>query len=280
MLTTLQAVILGLLQGITELFPISSLGHSVILPALLGWNIDQSGPYFLPFLVLTHLATALVLLGFFWRDWMYILQGILRSLFTRRLRGDPYAKLGWLLIVGSVPAGLLGLIFQKKLEALFADPKMAAAFLFCNGLLLLGCELLARKKKIYDASNKDARLARLSWGHSLGIGFAQSLALLPGFSRTGSALGGGLLAGLGHEDAARFSFLLSTPIILAAAVLEVPHLFHAGSGTLYPALLGAVCAALAAWVSVTFLVRYFKTHTLWPFGIYCLVAGLLAFILL
>jgi undecaprenyl-diphosphatase len=282
MLTTLQAIILGLVQGITELFPVSSLGHSVILPALLGWQINQSGPYFLPFLVLTHLATALVLLGFFWRDWMYIVQGILRSFFTRRLAGDPYAKLGWLLIVATIPAGLVGLIFEKKLQLLFANPKAAAVFLFCNGLLLLGAEILRRKKKVLRGSEAqvDVRLARLSWASALSIGASQILGLFPGLSRNGASLGGGLLAGLSHEDALRFSFLLSTPIILAAAVLEVPQLFHAGAGTLHPALLGAVCAAVAAWASIKFLLRYFKTRTLLPFGIYCLVAGALAFILL
>ena len=287
MLTYFQAIVLGLLQGVTELFPVSSLGHSVILPALLGWNFDQTSSYFLPFLVLTHLATALVLLGFFWKDWVYIVQGILRSFFTRKLQGDPYARLGWLLIVGTVPAGLLGLIFQKKLEPLFANPKLAAALLFCNGLLLLGCEILRRKAtsnvltEAMDAgTSADIRIANTSWAHTLGIGTAQALALFPGLSRTGATLGGGLLSGLKHEDAARFSFLLSTPIIFAAAFLKVPHLLAADHETLYPALLGAALSGLAAWASITFLLRYFKTHTLWPFAIYCLAAGLLAFILL
>jgi undecaprenyl-diphosphatase len=285
MLTLAQAATLGILQGVTELFPISSLGHSVILPALLHWQIDQSSLYFLPFLVLTHLATALVLLAFFWRDWVYIVQGILRSLFTRKLKGDPYAKLGWLLIAGTVPVGLIGLLFQKKLEVLFADPKVAAMFLFCNGILLLGCELLRRKERRGDSVpsdeiSRDVRLANLSWLQGLGIGLSQALGLLPGLSRSGASLGGGLIAGLNHEQALRFSFLLSTPIILAAAVLEVPKLFHADHATLYPALFGALLAAVAAWFSLKFLVRYFKNHTLWPFGLYCLAAGAIAFFLL
>ncbi len=279
MLTTLQAAILGVLQGVTELFPISSLGHSVILPGLLGWQIDQASDYFLPFLVLTHLATALVLLGFFWRDWLYLIQGVLRSFFTRSLKGDPYAKLGWMLIVGTIPAGLLGLIFQTKLAALFADPKTVAIFLALNGILLGAIELLRRRGSQLFAGG-DARIARLSFLQTLGVGTMQALALLPGFSRTGAALGGGLVAGLAHEDAARFSFLLATPIILAAAVLKVPHILHAPSATLVPALVGALCAAVAAFFSVRFLTHYFKTNTLLPFAIYCLLAGVVSFFLM
>ena len=272
MLTIFQAAVLGVLQGVTELFPISSLGHSVILPSLLHWNVDQSGEYFLSFLILTHLATALVLLGFFWRDWLYITQGVLRSFFTRSLIRDPEARLGWLIIAATIPAGILGLVFQKKLGTFFAEPKTVALFLCLNGAILVGAELLRRHKGQLFAGGTNS-IARLSFLKGLGIGTAQALALLPGFSRTGAALGGGLLAGLSHEDAAHFSFLLATPLIFAAALLKVPHLFLADRTILIPALVGALCAGVAAYFSITFLTRYFKSNTLWPFAIYCFVVG-------
>lgn len=273
MLTFAQAATLGLLQGVTELFPISSLGHSVILPSLLHWNINQSDPNFLPFLVLTHVATALVLFFYFWREWLSIIVGVLRSLVRRNL-DDRFARIGWLLIVGTIPAGIVGLLFQNALASLFANAKAAAVFLALNGLLLAGAELLRRRRDI------GTRVSRLSWLQAAGIGFAQCVALLPGFSRTGSTLGGGLLVGLSHEDAARFSFLLATPIIFAAAAVKVPHILAAPQSTLLPALLGALCAAVAAFLSIRFLINYFKTKTLWPFAIYCLLAGTIAFFLL
>jgi undecaprenyl-diphosphatase len=282
MLSTAQAAVLGAIQGLTELFPISSLGHSVLLPALLGWNIDQSGQYFLPFLVLTHLATALVLLGFFWQEWLLILGGMLRSLTRRSLvQENPYARLGWLLVVGSIPAGALGFLFQKRLTALFAAPHAVAAFLFLNGLLLFAAEFV-RKRRAHSAhTNPAAADARLTWAQAIGIGCMQCLALLPGLSRTGSTLAGGLWSGLSHEEAARFSFLLATPVIFAAALLEVPKLAFAGTeAVLFPALVGALCAAAAAYASVRFLTRYFKTKTLLPFAWYCTLAGALLFFIL
>src|ERR671937_796446 len=201
-----QAIILGLLQGFSELFPISSLGHSVILPQLLGWDIHQNDSYFITFLVATHLATALVLLGFFWRDWVRILRGLGRSLRDREIaETDTDAKLGWLLVVGTIPAG----------------------------------------------------------------------ALVPGISRSGVTMGGGLLVGLSNEDAARFAFLLATPIIGAAAALKLPELFGSqGNGVRGPALVGALFAALTAYLSVRFLMRFFETNRLTPFAAYCLAAGL------
>jgi undecaprenyl-diphosphatase len=299
MLTYLQAILLGFLQGVTELFPISSLGHSVLVPSLVGWQVDQTDPFFVSFLVLTHLATALVLLGFFWRDWLQMAIGVLRSLFVRPLlaetRANPYARLGWLLIVGTIPAGLIGLLFQKKFEALFAAPQAAALFLIGNGLLLYFAEWLAlrnRKREVARsmaanapgvseiAGSVDERIALLSWWRALGVGTMQCLALFPGFSRTGAAMTGGLAAGLSHEDAARFSFLLATPIILAAAVLKVPHLVLVGGQGMNIALAGAAAAAIAAYLSVRYLSRYFKTRTMRPFAAYCLAAGLVALLAL
>jgi undecaprenyl-diphosphatase len=276
----LQAAILGLLQGAAELFPVSSLGHSVILPRLLGWNIHQNDDYFLTFLVATHLATALVLLGFFWSDWVRIAQGLGRSLREREIRpGDSDARLGWLLVVGTIPAGLLGLLLEHALRSVFASAQSAAAFLCLNGLMLFGAEALRRRAPGPDPllPDADARIAtRTTWREALGVGAAQAIALLPGFSRSGATMGGGLLAGLSNEDAARFAFLLATPIIGAAAVLKLPELMGSqGDGVRGPALLGAACAALTAYVSVRFLMRFFETNRLTPFAVYCVVAGVL-----
>jgi undecaprenyl-diphosphatase len=272
-----QAALLGLLQGATELFPVSSLGHSVIVPRLLGWDIHQQDEFFLTFLVATHLATAIVLFGFFWRDWMRILAGLGRSLRDRGLEPDDRdARLGWLLVIGTIPAGLLGLVFEHPLRSLFASPIAASLFLFGNGLLLLAAEHWRRNAPVrHDARFSDERLAtELSAGTSVGIGVAQALALLPGFSRSGAAMAGGLRAGLSNEDAARFSFLLATPLIGLAALYKLPDLLGSqGDGVRGPALVGAVCAAATAFLSVRFLVRFFETNRLTPFAYYCLTAG-------
>jgi undecaprenyl-diphosphatase len=270
-----QGAMLGLLQGVTELFPISSLGHSVILPELLGWNIHQGDPYFLSFLVATHIATALVLLWFFRRDWARILRGLGRSLRDREIgQGDSDAKLGWLLVVGTIPAGILGLTLEHSLRTLFASPQAASIFLALNGLLLFGAEHLRRRAPQTDTDD-DVRIARqVGWSQSVVIGAAQALALIPGFSRSGAAMGGGLLVGLSHKDAARFAFLLATPVIGAAGVLKLPELAGSqGNGVRGPAALGALCAGATAYLAVRFLMRYFETRTLIPFAIYCLVAG-------
>jgi undecaprenyl-diphosphatase len=275
-----QAVVLGLLQGAAELFPVSSLGHSVLVPRLLGWDIHSGDDAFLTFLVATHLATALVLLGFFWADWVRIVRALGRTLARRRLdRDDPDERLAWLLVAGTVPAGLIGLAFEHALRDVFGSARAVAIFLALNGLMLLGAERLRRRAPVPEPAASpavaDARLARrLTFREAAGIGVAQALALLPGFSRSGAAMSGGLLAGLSNEDAARFAFLLATPIIGAAAVLKLPELAgHQGDGVRGPALAGAICAAVSAYLSVRFLVRYFASGRLTPFGIYCLVAG-------
>jgi undecaprenyl-diphosphatase len=271
-----QAVVLGLLQGFSELFPISSLGHSVILPKLLGWNIHQNDSFFLTFLVATHVATALVLLGFFWRDWVRILRGLGRSLRDRGVAADDGdAKLGWLLVVGTIPAGILGLLLEHKLRSIFASPQSAAIFLFLNGFLLYGAELLRRRAPQAEHGDPDGRIARrIDYRGAFGVGAAQALALIPGFSRSGATMGGGLLIGLSNEDAARFAFLLATPIIGAAGALKLPELVGSqGNGVRGPALVGAVCAAVTAYLSVRFLMRFFETNRLTPFAIYCALAG-------
>jgi len=268
-------VVLGLLQGVSELFPVSSLGHSVILPQLLGWNIHQNDPYFITFLVATHLATALVLLGFFWRDWVRIVKGLGRSLRDRGIDpADTDAKLAWLLIVGTIPAGILGLLLEHKLRGVFASAASASAFLIVNGFMLFGAELLRRRAPQVEQDD-DARIARqVGWGGAFGVGAAQALALIPGLSRSGATMGGGLLVGLSNKDAARFAFLLATPIIGAAALLKLPDLAGSqGDGIRGQALVAALCSALTAYLAVRFLMRFFETNTLIPFAVYCVLAG-------
>jgi undecaprenyl-diphosphatase len=283
MLSYFQAAILGVLQGISELFPISSLGHSIILPALLGWTVDQNANYFLTFLVATHFATATVLFFIYRSDWVRIISGILKSFRLGKIPPDPDAKLGWLLVVGTVPAGIVGILFQKQVQELFTSPSYVASFLVLNGVLLYAAELLRTKAKsggsVLDADERIA--AELSWRQSTGVGVMQVLALLPGFSRTGSTIAGGLMVGLAHEDALRFSFLLATPIIAAAAALKLPVLFASRDApAIEAALLGATCAAIASYLSVKFLTRYFKTRTLTPFAVYCSLSGLISLLLL
>ena len=295
LITYFQAIVIGLLQGVTELFPISSLGHAVILPKLLGWHLNQKQPYFLAFLVATHLATALVLFLFFFREWMRILRGIGRSLRGREIAADDAdARLGWLLIVGTIPAGIIGLLFEHPLRTLFASPKAASAFLAVNGLLLLAAERLRRRApgaeerarelerapETSTSESAEKRLATLGFREAIGVGTAQAAALFPGISRSGVTIGGSLFVGLTHEDAARYAFLLATPIIGAAAVLKLPDLFGSnGNGVRGPALAGAVCAGVAAWASVKFLMRYFETNRLTPFAAYCLAAGVICLVI-
>jgi undecaprenyl-diphosphatase len=292
--TFFQAIILGLTQGIAELFPISSLGHSVLLPGLLGWNLNQNAETFLEFLVATHLATAIVLFVIYFKDWVRIIKGIFRSLAAREVSdADLDAKLGWLLVVSTIPAGIMGLLLKDQITGWFLSPQSAATFLTLNGLLLLLAEWL-RKRAARTAANtqntanaenlqnNDARIAkRLSFWQSFKVGILQVLALIPGFSRTGSTLAGGLMVGLSHEDSLRYSFLLATPIIGAAALLEIPPLLTSGNTALIEvSFAGAIAAALAAWFAVKFLTRYFKTKNLTPFAIYCIAVGIISAILL
>jgi undecaprenyl-diphosphatase len=255
----------------------------VILPGLLGWDIHQNDNFFLAFLVATHLATALVLLGFFWHDWVRIVRGLLRSLQLREIKSDDTdAKLGWMLVVGTIPAGLIGLLLEHSLRHLFASPTSASFFLMLNGFLLYGAELLRRRAPGPDelVPDPDVRIARrLDWREALGVGTAQALALIPGFSRSGATMGGGLLAGLSNEDAARYAFLLATPIIGAAAVLKIPDLLGPdGDGVRGQALVGSLCAAVTAYIAVRFLMRYFHTNRLTPFAFYCGLAGFSSFV--
>lgn len=279
-LSYLQAIIIGLLQGVSELFPVSSLGHSVLIPALIGgsWShlVTQSSsqdsgssPY-LAFIVALHVATAVALIIFYWRTWLRIIKGFFRTL-PKRKAEDSDERLAWLLIIGTIPVGITGLALEHTFRTLFAKPLAAAIFLTINGLILFGAEQLRKR-----ASVKPKRsLEKLEYKEAATIGFFQVFALLAGISRSGISMVGGLLRGLSHEDAANFSFLLATPVILAAGVLKLPSLFGpAGHGIHDQVLAGAVVAGIAAYFSVRFLTKYFETKTLKPFAIYCLVVGL------
>jgi undecaprenyl-diphosphatase len=217
------------------------------------------------------------LLGFFLRDWERIVRGLGRSLREREIRADDTdARLGWLLVVGTVPAGVIGLLLEHPLRTLFASPASAAVFLTVNGLLLLVFERLRLRPPRPDdhLGDSDRRIARLRWRDAIGVGTAQAAALVPGISRSGITMGGGILFGLSNEDAARYSFLLATPIIGAAAVLKLPELFGPeGDGVRGQALVGALCAALTTYFAVKFLLRFFETNRLTPFGVYCIAAG-------
>jgi len=272
--TFLQAMLLAVLQGVSELFPVSSLGHTVLLPALFGWRIDRSDPTFLAFVVALHLGTALALLVFYRADWARIAGGLTRSVVRGRIGEDPDERLGWLLVAGTIPLALVGVFLEEPVKRLFGSATLVAGFLILNAFVMFSGERLKRAK------SGDIALGALPYPSGVGVGFSQALALLPGISRSGSSIVTGLLVGLDHEDAARFSFLLATPAIGAASVLEIPRLFApAAHGVLIESLVGGVVAAVTAYASVTFLTRYFRTNDLRPFGWYCLVFGSVCLVL-
>ncbi len=277
-ITYFQAVVLGALQGIAEPFPISSLGHGVIAPQLFGWNIHQNDSFFLAFLVATHCATAVVLFCFFFKDWMRIFRGMGRSLRDRQIGAtDSDARLGWLLVAGTIPAGVIGLLLENPLRTLFASAQTAAIFLTLNGVLLLIFERFRRRPPRPGdyLGDSDKRISKMSFKQAFAIGTAQAAALVPGISRSGITMGGGLLTGLSNEDAARYAFLLATPIIGAAGVLKLPELLGStGNGVRAQALVGALAAAFTTYLAVRFLLRFFETNRLTPFGIYCILAGI------
>lgn len=353
-LTYLQAAVIGLIQGITEMFPISSLGHGVLIPALIGgdWastlNVNGTRTPYLAFIVGLHVATALALMAYFWRDWVRIIRGFFSSLRTREIETADQ-KLAWMIIFATIPVGVVGVVFQEEFRTLFGTAIYAGIFLFINGLILLAGEFYQRRtaaradslrtghsratvaesagavvaagshstsvftdpaamslpaRPIAESNGvpvlddsapgerteaertsggldeesaglaADRRLARLGNPQAVLIGSAQILALLAGISRDGVVMVAGVFRGLSREDAARFSFLLSTPVILAAGVLKLPVLFGPlGRGIAGPVLLGSALAAVAAYLSIRFLVNYLRTRTLTPFAIYCLIAG-------
>jgi undecaprenyl-diphosphatase len=286
-MSLLHAIVISLLQGAFELFPVSSLGHTVLIPALLGWNEWQSGDpnnaSFVAFVVVLHLGTAAALLTFFWRDWLRIIAAVLRSIGNRKLSDDPDEHFGWLIAVGTIPAGILGFLLETPLKSLFSKPILVACFLVLNGVMMLAGERLRRRQRVAVAvgdgivatESRGTAIADVGFKEGIGIGTAQALALLPGFSRSGATITGGLLTGLRHEESARFSFMLATPIILAAGALEVPKLFKADANIgLGLAAMGFVISGVTAYLAVRFLIKYFETERLDPFGYYCIAFGL------
>lgn len=292
-MTYLQAIVIALVQGVTELFPVSSLGHSVIVPAWFGgsWEtlVTQSSQttsetsFYLAYIVALHVATAIALLVFFRADWVRIVGGFLRSvrptLRARRIVArDADERLAWLIAIATVPVGITGLALEHTFRTVFAKPLAASVFLVVNGLILLAGERLRRRAPEppgpRPARLSDERISRLSWRDAAIVGSFQVSALLPGISRSGVSMVGGLWRGLDHEDAARFAFLLATPVIFAAGVLKLPSLFGpAGDDIHGQVVVGMLITGITAYVSVKFLVRWFETRTLTPFAIYCLLAG-------
>jgi undecaprenyl-diphosphatase len=281
-----QAIVLGVLQGVTELFPISSLGHTVLFPTLFGWDSvakaqSESESFWLAFVVMLHVGSALGLLAYYRRDWVAIVRAFFRTLSTRRAE-TPTERLAWLIIAASIPTGLIGLIFEHQLRTLTAKPQLAAIFLVLNGFVLLGAEAARRRAATRELAIREGakadggrRLDTLEYREAGLIGVAQSTALCAGISRDGVCMGAGLARGLDHSDSARFAFLLATPIILAAGLFKLPDLIGPlGNGVRGQALVACISAAVAALFTVRFLVNWFKTRTLTPFAIYCLVFGL------
>lgn len=272
----LHLLILAIIQGVTELFPISSLGHSILVPAVLHWPIDREAPWFLPYIVVLHLGTAAALFIYFWRDWFSLLGGAWKA---RGRVSDPNARLFWLLVVGTIPAGLIGLALEHKIRSLFGGFAVAAIFLMVNGVILFIGDALKKRAARHELTN-------MGWARAFGIGIAQALALIPGISRSGATLVAGVWSGLDYASSARFSFLLATPIIGAAGILEVPKLIkHRAAmpeGLMLTIIVGGILAGIFAWLSTWVLMKYFRKTELTalrPFGIYCILAGIVALLI-
>ena len=321
-LTYLEAAVVGLIQGVSEMFPVSSLGHSVLIPAIIGgsWasdlNVSTPESPYLAFVVGLHVATAIALLIYFWRDWIRIIGGFFTSIRDRRVRTEDQ-KLAWMIILATIPVGIAGLLFEHAFRVIFGKPIIAGIFLAVNGLILIAGEryrsraslaadaaiaaerdqsqlpaaspnwwrraapapaspaATLREQEQAEAIQADRRLAGMGYPRAVVVGSAQILALLAGISRDGVTIVAGMARGLSREDAARFAFLLATPVILAAGALKIPDLLGPlGNGIRGQILLGSVLSGVGAYLSVRFLLRYLRTRTLIPFGIYCLIAGL------
>jgi len=344
-LTYAEAGFVGLLQGITELFPVSSLGHAVLIPAVVGgqWaqdlNVSESESPYLAYIVGLHVATATAMIIYFWRDWLRIIKGFFLSLGhviapapgTNRFEPQNTDQaLAWMIVLATIPVGLAGIALEHDFRVYFSKPVLVSVFLFCNGLILLAGERARRRGSEMEAQEiaadrqavserqkaavaagaaggggggrhssgqralkqqhanlaveSDRRIVRrVGWLGAFGLGASQILALLPGISRDGTVMVCGMFRRLSRQDAARFSFLLSAPVILAAGVLKIPDLTGPlGAGIRGPILFGSLLSGLGAYFALRFLVRYFSDpkRTLTPFAIYCLIAGLSCFIYL
>jgi undecaprenyl-diphosphatase len=282
-LTWGQVVVLAVLQGVTELFPVSSLGHSVVLTALLGWK-SVKPEYLLALLTLLHLGTAAALFIFYRYEWVSIVRAFVRSAYRGKLSHTPDEHMAWMLFFGTIPAGIIGGVLQSPLQVLFGTPFIAAIFLVVNGIIMLLGERLRRRQGRrttglvvrLDEPDGLRGIQDLTWREALVVGSAQSFGLIPGLSRSGVTMCAGLAINMRHDEAAHYTFLMATPIIAAASLVEVPTLFVDGPNVLLPALGGGVVAAVAAYLSVRFLTRYFTTGRLDPFAYYCVAAGIAA----
>ncbi|MGH2865446.1 MAG: undecaprenyl-diphosphate phosphatase [Solirubrobacteraceae bacterium] len=285
-LSYFQAAVLGALQGVSELFPISSLGHTVLFPTLFGWNElvrvqSEKDSFWVAFVVALHVGSALGLLAFYWRDWVQIVRAFFHTLVVRRA-DTANERLAWLIIAATIPAAVLALALEHPLQSLTAKPSVAAVFLMVNGVLLFAAERYRRRAEVRELAAREGakpggarELDTLEYREALVVGVAQSTALVSGISRDGVTMGAGLARGLDHSDAARFAFLLATPVILAAGLFKLPDLLgHQGNGVRGQALVAMVVSGVAALITVRFLVGYFKTRTLRPFAFYCLLFGL------
>jgi undecaprenyl-diphosphatase len=304
--TLLHAIIIAILQGISELFPVSSLGHAVLIPKLLHWGIDEQSPSWLAFLVALHLGTAVALLVYFRDEWVSVVLALVRSVQRGQMSGDHDERLAWMVLLGTVPAGLVGFVLQHPLRSLFASPYAAACFLIVNGGIMFAGERLLQRQMAVRGEEEAQTLrsavgsrpvtvrapreeigryrdiTELGWRDAAVVGFAQIGALFPGISRSGVTMVAGLAAGLTHEASARYTFLLATPIIAAAGALEIPKLFEsAGRPILGDAIVGMFLAGIAAYLSIRFLIRYFQLgNRLYPFAFYSVAAGLFSLVLL
>ncbi|HEX8918620.1 MAG TPA: undecaprenyl-diphosphate phosphatase [Chloroflexota bacterium] len=311
-MTLFHAIIIALLQGVSELFPVSSLGHAVLLPRLLHWGINEKSDTWLSFLVALHIGTAVALLVYFRDDWVSVVMAFVRSVQTGQMSTDNDQRLAWMVVLGTIPAGLVGLALQNPLRTLFGSPYVAAAFLIVNGLIMFTGERLLQRQMAHRAETRGSKvqlqrvvggdavpaepsgahpvrpdtgryrdITELSWRDAAIVGLAQIGALIPGISRSGVTMVAGLAAGLTHEAAARYTFLLATPIIAAAGVLELPLLFDkSGRSVLGDAIVGMILAGIAAYLAVRYLMRYFEFGGLYPFAYYCCAAGAVSLILL
>ncbi|MGD0386569.1 MAG: undecaprenyl-diphosphate phosphatase [Solirubrobacteraceae bacterium] len=285
-ISTFQAIVLGVLQGVTELFPISSLGHTVLFPTLFGWHdivAWQSEPEspWLAFVVMLHVGSAVGLLIYFWRDWIAIIRAFFHTLATRRIE-TPTERLAWLIVTATIPVGILGLLLEHPIRVALAKPIYASVFLVVNGVILLGAERYRRRSEVRALAVREGLNAEgsrdldtMDYREAGVIGVIQSTALIAGISRDGVVMTGGLMRGLDNSDAARFAFLLATPPILAAGVLKIGDLTGplGDHGIRGAALIAAVFAAATAVVTVHFLTRFFKRGNLRPFGVYCILFG-------
>jgi len=284
--TTFRAIVLGILQGVSELFPVSSLGHTVLFPKLFGWDQivrfqSQTESPWLAFIVMLHVGSAIGLLVYFWRDWIAIIGAFFRTLATRRVQ-TPTERLAWLIIIATIPVGILGVAFEHAARTATAKPEIAAIFLVINGFILLGAERLRRRAEVRELARREGtksdggrRLDTLEYREAALVGVGESAALIAGISRDGIVMATGLARGLDNYDAARFAFLLATPPILAAGVYKLGDLTGPnGAGIRGAAVVAAIAAAITAVFTVHFLTRYFRRGNLIPFGIYCVVFGL------